>query len=100
MRTILKRAHSICLSKRYLHEKIKYIESTFEKVNNFHKYFINQLNRELKQKHTENMNIERHLLVLPYTGIKEEKILINEFYLITLKYALHILELNLVEGSS
>ena len=62
----------------------------------------------------ENMNIERstinqavlnkqerrHLLVLPYTGIKEEKILINEFYLITLKYALHILELNLVEGSS
>ena len=47
-----------------------------------------------------NEQERRHLLVLPYTGIKEEKILINEFYLITLKYALHILELNLVEGSS
>ena len=82
-------------SETYLNEEIKYIESTFEKINNYPKYVITQLKREVKLKHTQNMNIERstinqttqneqdkrHLLVLPYAGNKGEKILksMNKF---------------------
>ena len=83
MRTIFNRAYTIYSSERYLHGEIKYIEATFEKVNNYPKYVINQLNREVKLKHTENMNIEcstinqtalneqeiRHLLILPYAVV-------------------------------
>ena len=95
MRTVLNCAYTICSSERYLREKIKYIDSTFEKVNNYPKYVINQLNRKVKLKHTENIIIERstidqtaqneqkkcHLLDLPYAGNKGEKILksINKF---------------------
>ena len=95
LRTILSRAYTICSSERYLHEEIKYIEPSFEKVNNYPKYVINQLNREVQPKHTGNMNIERltknqtalieqekrHLLDLPYADNKEEKILksMNKF---------------------
>ena len=74
---------------KHLNGEIKYIESTFEKVNSYPKYVITQLKREVKLKHTQNMNIERstinqttqneqdkrHLLVLPYAGNKGEKIL-------------------------
>ena len=42
LRTVLNCAYTICSSERYLREKIKYIDSTFEKVNNYHKYVINQ----------------------------------------------------------
>ena len=56
---ILCRAYPIWSSEKYLHEEIKYIELTFEKVNNYPKHVINQLNREVKLKHTQNMNIER-----------------------------------------
>ena len=95
LRTILSCAYTICSSETYLNEEIKYIESTFEKVNNYPKYVITQLKREVKLKHTQNMNIERstinqttqneqdkrHLLVLPYAGNKGEKILksMNKF---------------------
>ena len=74
---------------------MKYIESTFEKINNYRKYVINQLKRELKLKHTENMNIKtstikqttlnekekRHLLFLLYAGNKGEIIMksMNKF---------------------
>ena len=89
LRTILSRAYTICSSETYLNEEIKYIELTFEKVNNYPKYVITQLKPEVKLKHTQNMNIEhstknqttqneqgkRHLLVLPYAGNKGEKIL-------------------------
>ena len=89
LRTLLSRNYIICSSKRYLHEEIKYIESTFVKINNYPKYVINQLNREVKLKHMENMNIEQstinettlndqekcHLLVLPYASNKGEKIM-------------------------
>ena len=66
-----------------------------EKVNNYSKYVINQLNCEEKLKHTENINFEcsainqaaldeqekRHLLVLPNAVNKGEKILksMNKF---------------------
>ena len=76
-------------------KKIKYIELTFDKVNNYPKYVITQLKREVKLKHTQNMNIEHstinqttqneqdkyHLLVLLYAGNKGEKILksMNKF---------------------
>ena len=95
LRTILSRAYTICSNEAYLNEEIKYIEPTFEKVNNYPKYVIIQLKREVKLKHTQNMNIERsainqttqneqdkrHLLVLPYAGNKGEKILnsMNKF---------------------
>ena len=75
--------------------KNKYLDSTFEKVNNYPKYVINQLNRKVKLKHTENIIIERsaidqtaqneqkkcHLLDLPSAGNKGERILksINKF---------------------
>ena len=89
LETILSRVYTICSSERYLHEEIKYIESTFEKVNNYPKYVINQLNREVKLKNTENMNTERstinqtalneqekrHFSVLPHAGKRGEKIL-------------------------
>ena len=45
------RAYLICSSVGYLHEEIKYIETTFAKVNNYPKYVINQLNREVTLKH-------------------------------------------------
>ena len=48
LRTILSRAYTICSSETYLNEEIKYIESTFEKVNNYPKYVITQLKREVK----------------------------------------------------
>ena len=68
---------------------MKYIQSTFEKVNNYHKYVITQLKHGVKLKSAQNMNIERstinqtiknkqekrHLLILPYAGNKGEKIL-------------------------
>ena len=95
LRTILSRAYTFFSSETYLNEEIKYVESTFEKVNNYPKYVITQLNREVKLKHTQNINIERsainqtsqneqdkhHLLVLPYAGNKGEKILksMNKF---------------------
>ena len=95
LRTIISRAYTICSSERYFHEEIKYIELISEKGNNYPKYVINQLNREVKLKHTQYMNIEcstinqtaqndqekRHLLVLPYAGNKGEKILkpMNQF---------------------
>ena len=95
LRTILSRAYTICSSERYLHEEMKYIESTFEKINNYRKYVINQLKREVKLKHTENMNIKtstikqttlnekekRHLLFLLYAGNKGEIIMksMNKF---------------------
>ena len=76
-------------------EKMKCIESTFEKVNNHPKYVINQLNRKVKLKHKENMNIEQstinqtalseqdkcHFLALLYAYNKGEKILksMNKF---------------------
>ena len=82
-------------NERYLHEEMKYIESTFKRFNNYPENITNQPNREVKLKHTENMNIERstitqtalndqekhHLLVLPYAGNKGETILksINKF---------------------
>ena len=50
--------YTICSSERYLNEEIKYIQSTFEKVNNYPNYVITQLKREVKLKHTQNMNIE------------------------------------------
>ena len=59
LRTILSRAYTISLSETYLKEEIKYIESTFEKVNNFPKYVITQLKREVKLKYTQNVNVER-----------------------------------------
>ena len=68
-----------------------------EKVNNYPKYVIDQLNCEEKLKHTEHINIDcstinqtaldeqekRHLLVLPNAGNKGEKILksMNKFSL-------------------
>ena len=95
LRTIFSRAYTTCSSEKYLREEIKYIESTFEKVNNYPKYVITQLNGEIKLKHTQSMNIEcltinqtakneqdqHNLLVLLYAGNKEEKILksINKF---------------------
>ena len=95
LRTILSRAHTICSSETYLNEEIKYIESTFEKVNNFPKYVITQLKREVKLKYMQNVNIERstinqttqneqdkrHLFVMPYAGNKGVKILksMNKF---------------------
>ena len=94
--TIRSSSQEICASSETcLNEEIKHIESTFEKVNNYPKYVITQLKREVKLKHTQNMNIERstinqttqneqdkrHLLVLPYAGNKGEKILksMNKF---------------------
>ena len=47
LRTILSRAYTICSSETYLNEEIKYIESTFEKVNNYPKYVITQLKLEV-----------------------------------------------------
>ena len=95
LRAILSRTYTITSSETYLNEETKYIKSTFEKVNNYPKYVITQLKREVKLKHTQNMNIERstinqttqneqdkrNLLVLPYAGKKGEKILksINKF---------------------
>ena len=86
---IFNHRYTIYSSERYLYEEIKYIEPTLEKVNNYPKYVINQLNRDAKLKQTGNMNIEcstineavlnkqdkRHFLVLPYAGNKGEKIL-------------------------
>ena len=43
LRTILSRAYTICSNETYLNEEIKYMESTFEKVNNYPKYAITQL---------------------------------------------------------
>ena len=93
--TIVSRAYTICPSEKYHHEEIRYIESTFEEINNYPRYVANQLNCEVKLKHTENMNIKRstinqttlnkqekrHLLVLPYAGNKGEIImkLMNKF---------------------
>ena len=89
LRTILTHAYTICSSETYLNGEMKYIESTFKKVNSYPKYVITQLKREVKLKHTQNMNIERstinqttqnehdkhRLLALPYVGNKGEKIL-------------------------
>ena len=47
LRTILSCAYTICSSETYLNEEIKYIESTFEKVNNYPKYVITQLKLEV-----------------------------------------------------
>ena len=47
LRTILSRAYTICSSETYFNEEIKYIESTFEKVNNYPKYVITQLKLEV-----------------------------------------------------
>ena len=59
LKTILSCTYTICSSETYLNGEIKYIELTFEKVKNYPKYVITQLKREVKPKHTQNMNIER-----------------------------------------
>ena len=46
-RMIISRAYTICSSERFFHEEIRYMESTFKKVNNYHKYVINQLKRQV-----------------------------------------------------
>ena len=79
VRTILSRAYSICSSERYLHEEIKYIELTFEKINNYPKYVINQLNREVKLKHTENINIERSNINQTTPNEQEKRRLLVKF---------------------
>ena len=63
------------------------MESTFKKVNNYPKYVLNQPNREVKLKRSMinqtalNEQEKHHLLILPYTGNKGEKILklMNKF---------------------
>ena len=89
LRTILSCAYTIYSSERYFHEEIKYIQSTFKRVNNYHKYVITQLKHGVKLKYTQNMNIERstinqtaqneqdkhNLVVFPYAGNKGAKIL-------------------------
>ena len=47
LRAILSSTYTICSSEIYLNEEIKYIESTFEKVNNYPKYVITQLKLEV-----------------------------------------------------
>ena len=92
---MLSRAYTIWSSERFLNEEMKYVELKFEKVNNYRKYGITQLKREVKLKHKLKLNIERstinqstqneqdkrHLLVLPYADNKREKILksMNKF---------------------
>ena len=87
MRTILSRSYTIYSNESYLHEEVKHVESTFKKVNNYPKYVLNRPNREVKLKRSTinqtvlNEQEERHLLILPYTGNKGEKILklMNKF---------------------
>ena len=59
LRTILSCAYTMYSSERYFHEEIKYIQYTFKRVNNYHKYVITQLKHGVKLKYTQNMNIER-----------------------------------------
>ena len=79
MRTILNSAYTICSSERYLHKEIKYIKSTFEKVNNYLKYVINQPNREVKPKHMEDIDIECSMIHQAVLKEQEKRYLL--FYL-------------------
>ena len=51
----------------------KYIESTYEKVNNYPKYIINQLNREVKLKLTHNMYTKRSTIIQTAQNEQEKR---------------------------
>ena len=57
----------------------KYIKSTFEKVNNYLKYVINQPNREVKPKHMEDIDIEYSMI--HQAALKEQEKRYLLFYL-------------------
>ena len=44
LRTILNHAYIICFTESHLQDETRFIESTFEKINNHPKYVINRIN--------------------------------------------------------
>ena len=84
LRTLIKRAYLICSSEKHLVDELKHLEYVFEKYNNFAKWVIDQLlsegqledhnNRSSIQENQNDVNKTAHLLVLPYSGSKGEKL--------------------------
>ena len=82
---MIKRAYLICSSEKHLVDELKHLEYVFEKCNNFTKWVLDQLlsevqledpnNRSSIQENQNDVNKTAHLLVLPYSGSKGEKLI-------------------------
>ena len=85
LKTLIKRTYLICLSKKHLVDELKHLRYVFEKHNNFPNWVIDKLlsevqsedsnMRSLMQDNQNDVNKTAHLLVLPYTGSKGEKLI-------------------------
>ena len=86
MKTIIRRAYSICSTPDYLQEELDHIAYVLEKFNNYPKWVIRQLLEEVKYNHhgtshevskiNEVNHVEKsHILLLPYSSPKGEKLI-------------------------
>ena len=86
MKTIIRRAYLICSTPHYLQEELDHMAYVFEKFNNYPKWVIKQLLEEVKYNHhkinhkvwqTSEVNDDErsHILLLPYSGPKGERLI-------------------------
>ena len=86
LKTIIRRAYSICSTPDYLQKELDHIAYVFEKFHNCPKWVVKQLWEEVKYNHhgtshevlqiNEVNNVEKsYILLLPYSGPKVEKLI-------------------------
>ena len=86
LKTIIRRAYLICSTPDYLQEESDHIAYVFEKFNNYPKWVIRQLLEKVKYNHhgtihevlqidEVNNDEKSHLLLLPYSSSKGEKLI-------------------------
>ena len=86
LKTMIRRVYLICSTPDYLQKELDHIAYVFEKFNNYPKWVIKQLLEKIKYNHhgtshevlqinEVNNNKKFHLLLLPYSGPKGEKLI-------------------------
>ena len=86
LKTIIRKAYLICSTPDYLQEELDHIAYVFEKFNNYPKWVIMQLLEEVKYNHHRtshevlqikevNNDQKSHLLLLPCSSLKGQKLI-------------------------
>ena len=82
LRTLVRRAHVNCSSKKYLEDELKHIRKTFNEINNYPHWVITKVFKETTSLEKENQideatdkNSKNRLLILPYKGEKRMHII-------------------------
>ena len=77
LRTLVRRAHVNCFTKKYLEDELKHIRKTFNEIDNYPHWVITKVFKETTSLEKGNqideatdINSKNHLLVLPYKGEK------------------------------